>query len=155
MSVPPCTLCTETKPQYAQTFVVNTTGLPAGLLTDWGAARVVQGDGAFARVLLLNEDSFLIITLARAAKIDPAARAISTGIAGLPGAPKVTWVRPLTRRLQLLFGWGDVAGTPTTEELALPSTELRPACAWRQHPTAPQPFFVQDYKRWSDEDKIA
>ena len=66
MSVPPCTLCTETKPQYAQTFVVNTTGLPAGLLTDWGAARVIQGDGAFARVLLLNEDSFLIITLARA-----------------------------------------------------------------------------------------
>ena len=155
MSVPPCTLCTETKPQYAQTFVVNTTGLPAGLLTDWGAARVVQGDGAFARVLLLNEDSFLIITLARAAKIDPAARAISTGIAGLPGAPKVTWVRPLTRRLQLLFGWGDVAGTPTTEELALPSTELRPACAWRQHPTAPLPFFVVCPKRVPDEEKVA
>ena len=24
-----------------------------------------------------------------------------------------------------------------------------------QHPAAPQPFFVQDYRRWSDEDKIA
>jgi hypothetical protein len=159
MSVPPCVLYVDAKAGYAQTFVADTTGCPAELLTDWAAARVVGGDGAFARVRLFNENTFLVLTLARAAKVDLAVRAITTGIAGLPGAPRVAWVRPLNRRLQALFGWGDVtAGTgeaPSTE-LALPAQlPDRPACAWRQRPTAPQPFFVQDYKRWSDEDKVA
>jgi hypothetical protein len=26
---------------------------------------------------------------------------------------------------------------------------------WRQHPTHPQPFYLQDYKRWPDDEKIA
>ena len=32
-------------------------------------------------------------------------------INNLPGKPQVHWVRPLTRRLQRLFGWGDVSPT--------------------------------------------
>jgi hypothetical protein len=130
------------------------------MLTEWAAARVVGGDGAFARVRLFNEDTFVVLTLARAAKVDLAVRAITTGIAGLPGCPKVAWVRPLTRRLQVLFGWGDVAAAPgeapATGELALPAQPPdRPACAWRQHPTAPLPFFVVCPKRVPDEEKVA
>ena len=39
-----------------------------------------------------------------------AARACNE-ISNLPGNPQVEWVRPLTRRLQRLFGWGDVIST--------------------------------------------
>jgi hypothetical protein len=103
MSFPPCASCTETKAQYARTFVVNTTGCPAELLTGWAARRVVGGDGAFARVRLLNDETYLVLTLARSAKIDLASRTIAASVAGLPGSPQVAWVRPLTRRLQALF----------------------------------------------------
>ena len=89
MSIPPCTPCTEARAQYARTFVVNTTGCPADLLTEWGATRVIGGDGAFARVRLLNEETYLLLTLARPAYIDLATRALATGVADLPGSPKV------------------------------------------------------------------
>ena len=39
-----------------------------------------------------------------------AARACNE-ISNLPGNTQVEWVRPLTRRLQRLFGWGDVIST--------------------------------------------
>jgi hypothetical protein len=140
--------------------VVNTTGCPAELLSEWAAARIVTGDGAVAQVRLFNEETYLVLSLARAANVDLTVRTITTGIAGLPGAPRVAWVRPLNRRHQALFGWGDVAAgpgeAPATEELALPAQlPGRPACVWRQHPMAPQPFFVLDYKRWPDEEKVA
>jgi hypothetical protein len=137
--------------------VVNTTGCPADLLTEWGTTRVVGGDGAFARVRLLNEETYLILTLARPAYIDLAARTIATGVADLPGSPKVAWVRPLNRRLHALFGWGDTAAgaSESTELAVIEHHPDRPACTWRQHPTVPQPFFVQDYKRWPDGEKIA
>jgi hypothetical protein len=91
MSFPPCVPCAETKAQYARTFVANTTDCPAGLLTEWGAKRVVGGDGAFARVRLMNDETYLVLTLARSAKIDLAARTITASIAALPGSPKVAW----------------------------------------------------------------
>ena len=93
MSVPPCALCTEVKAQYARTFVVNTTGCPAELLSEWAAARIVTGDGAFAQVRLFNEETYLVLSLARAANVDLAVRTITACIAGLPGAPRVAWVR--------------------------------------------------------------
>jgi hypothetical protein len=31
----------------------------------------------------------------------------------------------------------------------------RPACSWRQHPTSPLPFYVQDFARWPDAEKLA
>jgi hypothetical protein len=85
---------------------------------------------------------------------------MKSSIASLPGGPAVRWIRPLNRRLQMLFGWGDAAAEPGstrgTEDLALPEPcSNRPAYAWRQHPTAPLPFFVRDYARWPDDEKLA
>ena len=39
------------------------------------------------------------------------AERVRKGIMQLPGNPRVEWVRPLTRRLQRLFCWGDAAAT--------------------------------------------
>jgi hypothetical protein len=130
------------------------------LLTKWGAARVFNGDGAFARVRLLNDETYLVLTLARPGNMENAAHSMKTSIASLPGAPAVRWVRPLNRRLQSLFGWGDAAAesgsTGGTEDLALPEPcSDRPAFAWRQHPTAPLPFFVRDFTKWPDDEKTA
>jgi hypothetical protein len=97
------------------------------MLTEWAAARVVGGDGAFARVRLFDESTFVVLTLARAAKVDLAVRAITAGIASLPGAPRVTWVRPLTRRLQALFGWGDVTAGPGEAPATGPMTSAAPS----------------------------
>ena len=158
MSTPPCTPCTSAKLHYAQTFVINTTGCSSEFLSDWAAARIVTGDGAFAQVRLFNGESYIALTLARPANVPLAARSIAAGIETLPGNPKVVWVRPLNRRLQALFGWNHTAGTGETpsEELAVLELPLgRPTCAWRQHPMNPLPFFVQDYKRWPDDEKIA
>ena len=175
----------------------------------------------------------------------------------LPGQPAVEWTRPLNRRLQRLFGWGDVAATAddvrraaqdkNTELLAAlvpqaaslirgnqvtfeqipalrdvlssaaplaiedrneedkdalrraeheatgqhtwseepnvkaqcsrccgwdpfeckcgmrlcdgcrqpPADQGTPRYTWRQHPTDPMPFFVLDYAKWPDSEKLA
>jgi hypothetical protein len=157
MSLPPCVLSSDS-PGSAQTFVVNTTGCPADLLTEFGARAVLNGDGAFARVRLLNDETFLVLSLAHPCKVENAAHRLKTSIASLPGGPAVLWVRPLNRRLQRLFGWGDVAastgGTGDSEELALLPAD-RPSCAWRQHPTAPLPFFVRDFTKRPEDEKLA
>jgi hypothetical protein len=135
---------------------VNTTGSPAELLTEYGARAVVNGDGAFARVRLPSDEHFRVLTLDRPCKVENAVHRLNTSIAALPGSPAVPWVRPLNRRLQRLFGWGDVAaagGTGDTEELAVP--EECTGCAWRQHPTAPLSFFVRDYTQWPEDEKLA
>ena len=158
-TVPPCVLSADHGLGSAQTFVVNTTGCPADLLTEFGAKAIINGDGAFARVRLQSDEHFLVLTLARPCKVENAVHRLKTSIAALPGAPAVSWVRPLNRRLQRLFDWGDVAaatgGTGDTEELAVPEPADHPSCAWRQHPTAPLPFFVRDYTKWPDDEKLA
>ena len=42
-----------------------------------------------------------------------------------------------------------------TEDLAVPEPADRPSCAWRQHPTAPLPFYVRDFTKWPEEEKLA
>jgi hypothetical protein len=159
MSIPPCVLSSDQGLGSAQTFVVNTTGCPADLLTEFGARAVLNGDGAFARVRLPSDEHYLILSIARPSKVKNAVHRLKTSIAALPGGPAVSWVRLLNRRLQRLFGWGDVTtatgGTGDTD-LAVPeSPAARPSCAWRQHPTAPQRFFVRDYTKWPEEEKLA
>jgi hypothetical protein len=159
MSIPPCVLSSDHALGSAQTFVVNTTGCPADLLTEYGARAVVNGDGAFARVRLQSDEHLLILSLARPCKVENAVHRLKTSISALPGAPAVSWIRPLNRRLQRLFGWVYVAAATgvagDTEELAVPESTGRPRCAWRQHPTVPLPFFVRDYTKWPEEEKLA
>jgi len=158
MSIPPCVLSSDQAPGSAQTFVVNTTDCPADLLTEFGARAVLNGDGAFARVRLPSDEHYLVLSLSRPCKVENAVHRLKTSIAALPGGPAVSWIRPLNRRLQSLFGWGDVAATggpADTEDLAVPEPAGHPSCVWRQHPTAPLPFFVRDYTKWPEEEKLA
>ena len=156
MSTPPCTPFRGNKPQTAQTFVVNITGGPTELLSEWAAKRLFDGDGAIARIRLLNEETFLVITTARPSKADYTALALKKSIALLPGNPEPLWVRPLTRRLLALFAWSDAATGGTGDTLALPETATNhPACVWRQHPSNPLPFFIHECAKWPEEEKLA
>jgi len=106
MAIPPCTQASDLKPQFAQTFVVKYRG--QGDITAWTASQVVNGAGAYAEVTVRDE-KYLVLVMAKAARFENAAMNIKGGVEQLPGNPKVEWVRPLTRRLQRLLGWGDVA----------------------------------------------
>ena len=109
--IPPCELARDLKPQFTQALVVKSAGGFARLLSEWAASRVVMGAGAYAVVEMANGDVSAVLVMARAARAENAAMNVKAEIRQLPGSPPVEWVRPLTRRLQRLFGWGDVAST--------------------------------------------
>ena len=111
MVLPPCELAHDVKPQFTQTLVVKSAGGSSLLLSQWAASRVVTGAGAYAVVDMANGDVFVVLVMARAARVENAAENMKAEIRQLPGSPLVEWVRPLTRRLQRLFGWGDAAST--------------------------------------------
>ena len=111
MVLPPCELARDLKPQFAQTLVVKSAGGSSLLVSQWAALRVVAGAGAYAVVELANGDVFAVLVMARAGRVENAAKNVKSEIRQLPGTPPVEWVRPLTRRLQRLFGWGDAAST--------------------------------------------
>ena len=81
------------------------------LLWDWAASQVVVGAGACAVIDLPNGDTYVAVRMAKAARTEYAAASTKASIEQLPGSPQVDWVRPLTRRLQRLFGWGDAGAT--------------------------------------------
>ena len=111
---PPCELSTDGRPQVAQTYVVKmiTLGDEPGLVNIWVKGRLADGAGACACVFLPTAGvDFIVVTEAAAHRVEGRVRALKTGIEQLPGNPGVEWVRPLTRPLQRLFGWGDVLST--------------------------------------------
>ena len=61
---------------------------------------------------------YLVQTLEKECEDSAFASRTRAEIKKLPGNPQVEWVRPLTRRLQRLFGWGDVASTRADVERA-------------------------------------
>ena len=106
MSLPPCELAVV-GPNYASTFVAKVSDGAA--LPALGASELVRGAGAFACVTLTG--SFYFVTVLEERSIPNYVHKLTRQIQKLPGNPQVEWVRPLTRRLQRLFGWGDVAST--------------------------------------------
>jgi len=62
-------------------------------------------------VKTVQGDMYIVITEAKAHRVEGRSRAFRESISQLPGSPPVEWIRPMTRRLQRLFGWGDVATT--------------------------------------------
>jgi hypothetical protein len=59
----------------------------------------------------LGAGHYFVQTLDRAYESNSFASRARSEIEKLPGSPQVEWVRPLTRRLQRLFCWGDVRET--------------------------------------------
>ena len=111
MAPPPCELARDVKQQSTQTLVAKCVGDVSLMLTQWASAKVVTGAGAYAVVEMPNGDVYVVLVTARAVRLENAAGNVKAEILQLPGSPPVEWVRPLTRRLQRLFGWGDVAST--------------------------------------------
>ena len=103
MAVPPCALA-AVGPNIANTFVAKVL-CPAALQT-FGSCQLVTGASAFATVSCLGDHYFVVRVEERA--IPQFAHKLGKDINKMPGNPQVVWVRPLTRRLQRLFGWGDV-----------------------------------------------
>ena len=72
MTVPPCELARDLKPQFAQTLVVKSAGGFARRLCEWAASRVVMCAGAYAVVEMANGDVFAVLVMARAARTENA-----------------------------------------------------------------------------------
>ncbi len=112
MSVPPCELAQGLKPMTTDTIVAKmVVGGLSGLLWDWAASQMVVGAGACAVIDLPNGDTYVAVRTAKASHTVHVAASTKALIEQLPGSPRVDWVRPLNRRLQRLFGWGDVGAT--------------------------------------------
>ena len=109
--IPPCELAHSLRPQCAQTLVVKSMLDWNEPLSDWAKSQLVFGAGAWAAVATTSGDLYLVIVLAKQARVENAAMHTRNSIQQLPGSPLVEWVRPLTRRLQRLLGWGDVVST--------------------------------------------
>ncbi len=111
MATPPCELAQGLKPMTTKTLVAKSTGGISRLLSEWAASRVVDGAGAYAVVDMPNGDIYVVVCMAKAARTEYAAANMKASIEQLPGSPQVDWVRPMTRRLQRLVGWGDAGAT--------------------------------------------
>ena len=83
------------------------------LLHNIGKAELLHGAGAYAivHVEVAEPGTFLVLSLATPRHFESFAAELTRKVEQLPGHPKVEWVRALTRRLQRLFGWGDVIST--------------------------------------------
>lgn len=114
--IPRCELKKEAA-QSAQTYVAKLLpGSRHNMVRDWLNGQLVNGAAAWAlvRVQLPEfeaEDLYAVLTEREPHRVEGRAKAIHDGIAQLPGQPRAEWVRPLTRGLQRLFHWGDVAAT--------------------------------------------
>ena len=114
--IPQCELKKEAA-QFAQTYVAKLSpGSHHNMLRTWLDGQLVVGAAVWAlvRVQLPEceaEDLYAVLTERAPHRVECRSKAIQDSIAQLPGQPRAEWVRPLTRRLQRLFRWGDAAAT--------------------------------------------
>jgi hypothetical protein len=113
--MPPCVL-SAVGPAKASTFVAKVDAF--GPLQAFGATALIRGAGGFAQVILPGGECYFVLT-GVARQIPQASAKIAADIQKLPSPPAVEWVRPLTVRLQRLFGWGDVTATRQDVERAV------------------------------------
>ncbi len=112
MATPPCQAVEERKAQFAQTYVIKVCAEGENdPLARWVSSQLVTGAGAAAFVKTAHGDMYIVLTEAKEHRVEGRIRAFRESIAQLPGSPLVEWIRPMTRRLQRLFGWGDAAAT--------------------------------------------
>ena len=66
MAPPPCELARDVKQQSTQTLAAKCVGGVSPMLTQWAAAKVVTGAGAYAVVEMFNGDVYVVLVSARA-----------------------------------------------------------------------------------------
>lgn len=158
--LPICKLQTKQK-NTIQTVVLKVVAEGA-VLDVHCSSWVWNGGGAAARVDVMIGDQrgqYLVFTNSAPCGEVAFAERLKRDLHKLPGSPQVEWVCPLSRRLQRLFGWGDVARAceeDCGERALMPLAHdpFAPTYAWKQHPTRPLPFFVIDHDKLADEEKV-
>ena len=101
--------------RHVQTIVAKVDGVSKATLTAFATATVVSGESAVAFVdtgaASPDPGLFLLVTFERPWTELSCVGKLKSMLLRLPGegqsAPDVLYVRPLTRRLQRLFHWGD------------------------------------------------
>ena len=117
----PCELATHQK-HYLQTVVVKLgADINDRALIGWACSQLHSGFRAYAYIRKARtsssttsaaEECYLVVTLAKPWFYDKRFRTdFKKRVEESAASPKVELVEPLTRRLQRLFGWGDVCAT--------------------------------------------
>ena len=116
MEIPKCVKNESDTPQCVQTYVLKlgrNESRDAGAL--WLYARIIDGAGiaAMVQVYTVGDDPgfYLVVTENAAHRDGGRERALKASLQQTVGNPQVEWVAPMSRRLQRLFGWGDVVTT--------------------------------------------
>ena len=112
---PPCVLQAKQK-NMTQTVVAKIMDGPRlrNVLSMHSQTWVWDGGGAGAHVEIADgehQGHYLVLTNKQLCEEHSFARRLQTQLQERPGSPQAEWVRPLTRRLQRLFHWGDVLAT--------------------------------------------
>ena len=111
----PCQLVEDPKSQFVQTYVVKAAeDVASPVLGTWATSQGVLGAGAWSVVEVGDQacrELYLVVTFRNAHRFKPRVDYIKESLLQLPTHPTVEWVRPLTRRLQRRFGWGDVCAS--------------------------------------------
>jgi hypothetical protein len=97
----------------AHTFVIKG-DVPAV----YAMTALARGAGSVAQVTMPTGEAYTIVS-SEAHAIQARVARIKAEIAALPNAPEIEWVRPMTVRLQRLFGWGDITATREDIERAV------------------------------------
>ena len=108
----PCQLIEDPKPQLVQTYVIKAAeDVASAVLRTWATSQGVLGAGAWSVVEVgdaARRKLYLVVTFHDARRFTYRVIFIKESLLQLPTHPTVEWVRPLTRRLQRYFGWGDL-----------------------------------------------
>ena len=108
----------NSKPYFAQTFVAKVRAARGAV--EWISVMTSTGHGAGAVAVVnleTDEPDLLYIVITRqAVRLKDYALSLTSKLEHL--SAKVEWVRPFDRRLQRLFGWGDVWASRETLDKA-------------------------------------
>ena len=110
---PPCVLQAKQK-NMTQTVVAKIIDDPRNVLSMHCQTWVWDGGGASAYVEIAageHKGHYIVLTNKQLCEEHSIGRRLQTQLQERPGSPQAVWVRPLTRRLQRLFHWGDVLAT--------------------------------------------
>ena len=111
--MPPC-VARPKQIHKVQTVVLKVIGASNDLLDRHHQSWIWNGAGASAHVEVLGGEQqghYLVMTNQTSCEENSLAARMRSGLQQLPGSPQVEWIRPLTRRLQRILRWGDVAAT--------------------------------------------
>ena len=112
-------------PNHASTFVAKVSSKEA--VWPFAVAQMANGEAGAVASVEMPKECYLVLS-GKERAIPQYAHKLKQQILHLPGETQVAWVRPLTRRLQRLFGWGDVTAMRADVAAACKNNDAEEAC---------------------------